>query len=86
MLGIVFLLLFYLVAPFLINYACYKSSLLQKLGSVLIAYAVGLVMGNIGIFPEASPVMLELITNKDIKLNQDIVESYFAAGTISEDD
>ena len=84
--GIVFLLFFYLLAPFLINYLCYKSSLLQKLGSVLIAYVFGLVLGNIGIFQEASTAMVELVAREGSRLTSDMVSNLFQGGTLTEED
>ncbi|MEJ2595049.1 MAG: DUF819 family protein [bacterium] len=84
--GIAFLLLFYLLVPAGINYLSYKSSIAKKIGTVLIAYAIGLIVGNIGLFPEASQTMLELVTNKDIKLTHDLVDQYHIEGTITDDD
>jgi uncharacterized membrane protein len=84
--GIVLLLLFYLLTPFLVNYLSYKSSVLKKVGTVLMAYTIGLILGNIGLFPEPGLVMMELITDKDIKLTNELVNGYYQSGTISEDD
>lgn len=84
--GIALLVLFYLSLPFLINYLNFKSSLVQKVGTVLIAYLIGIILGNIGVFPEASHAMMELVTNKDISLNQKLVDSYYSQGLIVEDD
>lgn len=79
-------MLFYLTVPFLINYLSFKSSVAQKVGTVLIAYLVGLILGNIGIFPEASQPMMELVTNKDIKLTNQLVDSFYSQGLILDDD
>ncbi len=84
--GIVILLLFYLLTPFFINYLCFKSSVLQKLGAVLIAYLFGLILGNIGVFPEASQAMMELIANRNIQLTPDLVNEFHQDGTLTEDD
>lgn len=84
--GIAGLLLFYLLIPFFINYLSFKYSIVQKVGTVLIAYLIGLILGNIGIFPEASQAMMELITNKDIKLTRVLVDNLFAEGTLTPDD
>lgn len=86
MLSIIALILFYLLAPLLINYLCYKYSFVQKMGAVVVAYLIGLVLGNIGIMPEASQAMVELTTNKNIILTNKYVQELFARGTVTEDD
>lgn len=80
------LILFYLLGPLLINYLCFKYRLLQKIGAVVIAYAFGLLLGNSGIFPEASYTMIELIANKNINLTDKYVQELHAAGTITAND
>jgi uncharacterized membrane protein len=84
--GIAFLVLFYLIVPAFINYLSFKFSIAQKVGTVLIAYLIGLIIGNIGIFPEASQAMMELVTNKDVKLTHELIDNLFARGEIFEDD
>lgn len=84
--GIAILLLFYIIAPAFINYLSFKSSWAQKIGTVLIAYLVGLILGNIGIFPEASQEMMEFVTNKDIKLTRDFIEEMYLQGRIVAED
>ncbi len=86
LMGIALLLLFYIVTPFIINYLCYKSSLLRKMGAIMIAYVIGLLVGNIGLLPEASHAMIELTTNKEIKLTKDLIYDLFAAGSLNEID
>ena len=44
-------LIFYLVFPALIIYACIRYPLLDKIGMIIICYGVGLVLGNINILP-----------------------------------
>lgn len=83
LIGLVFLFLF---IPALINYLCFKSAFLQKVGAVVIAYGFGLLIGNIGIIPESSPAMLALITDKSIILTNKYVQELFAAGSITEND
>ncbi len=56
------------------------------MGAVVVAYLIGLILGNIGIMPEASQAMVELTTNKNIILNNKYVQELFAAGTITADD
>jgi uncharacterized membrane protein len=44
--------LFYLLAPALIIYLAYTIDSVSKLGTIVVAYALGLVIGNIGVLPE----------------------------------
>ncbi len=46
------LILFYFAFPVLVIYLCMKFSWLDKIGAILINYAVGLVIGNLGILPD----------------------------------
>jgi len=80
------LILLYLLFPLLINYLCFKSDFLRKVGAVVLAYGFGLLIGNVGIFPESSQTMLELITDKSNVLTAKHVQELFAAGSITEND
>jgi uncharacterized membrane protein len=51
---IVLLILFYFTFPLLIIYLCKKWSFLQKLGTIVLAYLFGLLLGTSGIFPDGS--------------------------------
>lgn len=48
------LVLFYLIAPVFLIFLSQKYKPLKKLGAVVLAYALGLVFGNIGILPTPS--------------------------------
>lgn len=86
MLASIALILFYLLTPLLINYLCYRYTLLHKAGPVVLAYTIGLLLGNSGILPEASQAMMELTTNKSIILTNKYVQELFQAGTLTADD
>ncbi len=60
-LRILALVLFYVITPIIILHLCHKIPYLNKLGSVIIAYIIGLVLGNIGILPSLGPVLNEII-------------------------
>ncbi|HSW36585.1 MAG TPA: DUF819 family protein, partial [Candidatus Limnocylindrales bacterium] len=47
-----FWIAFFVLVPALVIYLCHKFSALNKLGPVIICYAVGILVGNIGILPE----------------------------------
>jgi uncharacterized membrane protein len=44
--------LFFVLFPAMVVYLCHKFPVLNKLGAVIICYAVGLIIGNVGILPE----------------------------------
>ncbi|MBA4322383.1 MAG: hypothetical protein C0408_06140, partial [Odoribacter sp.] len=52
MVMMIFLILFYLTFPLVIIYLCKRWSLLKKLGSIVLAYGFGLIIGSIGILPK----------------------------------
>jgi uncharacterized membrane protein len=54
MVKLIILILFYLFFPLLIIYLCKKWSLLKKLGSIVLAYGFGLLIGSSGLFPQGS--------------------------------
>jgi len=86
MFSTIVLILFYLLVPLLINFLCYKSNFLKKVGAVVIAYGFGLLLGNIGLIAESSQTMLELITNKNITLTNKYIQELFANGVITDND
>ena len=64
----VFLVLFYVFFPMAILYLCRKFPMVNKLGSVVIAYGVGLIIGNTGILPESSEAIQNMLTTITIPL------------------
>jgi len=54
MIKLILLVIFYLTFPLLIIYLCKKWTFLEKLGSIVIAYAFGLLIGSTGVFPKGS--------------------------------
>lgn len=64
----VLLILFYLFVPAIILYACKKSSLAKKLGSIVIAYAVGILLGLSGLLPENSYEIQDLVSSASIPI------------------
>lgn len=51
MIKIVLLVLFYVFTPLFILHLCHKYRFVNKLGAIVIAYAVGFVLGNLGVLP-----------------------------------
>jgi len=62
------LIIFYVFFPMFILYLCRKFPMVNKLGSVLLAYGAGLLIGNIGILPEGSRAVQDLLTMITIPL------------------
>jgi len=48
----ILLILFYILFPVLVLYLSNKYEIIRKIGPVIICYATGLIIGNIGILPE----------------------------------
>jgi uncharacterized membrane protein len=68
MAGTLTLYLFFVLTPVLIIYLAGKVPFLNKLGSVVIAYILGLIIGNIGILPEGASVHQNLLVTLTIPL------------------
>ena len=67
-LAVVIMVLFYVLFPVLVIYACQKSPFIDKLGAVIICYIVGIIIGNVGILPEGSFGVLDLMTTITVPL------------------
>lgn len=74
---IISLLIFYLLIPLIINYMVYKSSFLRRLGAIMIAYGIGLIIGNMGMFPQPSKTMVELVNHKEVVLTEELVNEVY---------
>ena len=48
----IFWALFFVLFPVLVIYLCQRFSFLNRLGSVVICYAIGILIGNINVLPE----------------------------------
>jgi len=68
MVGIILLVLFYVLSPVLILYLDHRFSFVNKIGAVVVAYVLGFVVGNLGIMPEGSHEVQEVITMITIPL------------------
>ena len=81
----ILLILFYFLTPILLIYLCHKSSTLNKIGAVVLAYAVGLIVGNIRIIPRGSEAYKELLSGK-VALPSGELNEYFNQGIINSQD
>lgn len=85
MLKILILVVFYLFFPLVIIWLCRKWSLFKKLGSIVVAYGVGLILGNIGILPSGSSEYMMLQEGR-AAIPADEIEAHFEQGRLDESD
>ncbi|MGQ8335195.1 DUF819 family protein [Sunxiuqinia sp. A32] len=79
------LVLFYFAFPVLIIYLTHISKTINKIGAVVMAYAIGLLIGNIGILPRPSAALRELLLGK-ASMPVDQIQQYINQGLITEND
>lgn len=79
------LILFYLLTPVLLIYLSHVSKTFNKIGAVVMAYAIGLLAGNIGLFPRASSAFKAILAGNPSVPREELL-GYMAAGKISESD
>jgi len=79
------LIIFYLIAPVLLIYICKICKTLKRIGSVVLAYALGLLVGNIGILPSPGDRFRELLGSRTV-MPYDELMRYFGAGELTETD
>ena len=71
MFRIYILIVIYIFTPALIIYLTEKNSIANRIGTVIIAYLLGLILGHIGLIPLPSDFFYELYdTNKKLTLSQ----------------
>ncbi|MCX6326263.1 MAG: DUF819 family protein [Bacteroidia bacterium] len=85
MINIILLVLFYFTFPLVIIYMCKRWSVLKKLGSIVLAYGFGLIVGSIGILPQGSDTYRLALQGK-AALPKPEMEALLASGTISQGD
>ncbi len=85
MIKIVILVIFYFTFPLVIIQMCKRWSPLKKLGSIVLAYAFGLIFGSIGIFPHGSDAYNFALQGR-ASVPKTEMETLLASGTISQDD
>jgi uncharacterized membrane protein len=82
---IVILIFVYFTFPLVIIYMCRRWSFFKKLGSIVLAYGFGLLLGSSGILPRGSDSYHLALQGKPA-LPKTEVQSLLASGTISDDD
>ena len=79
MIKLILLALFYFLFPLVIIFLCRKWSFLQKFGTIVLAYAFGLIMGTAGIIPRGSEGF-KLALQNEASLSKPVLETLIAEG------
>jgi uncharacterized membrane protein len=79
MITTILLVLFYLLFPLVIIFLCKKWSLLQKFGTIVLAYLFGLIIGTAGVFPKGSEGYRLALQNEP-SLKRPVLEALIAEG------
>ena len=82
---IILLILFYFTFPLVIIFLCKKISILKKLGSIVLAYGFGLILGSIGILPHGSDAY-RLVLQGRATLPDMELQALLDSGTIKQED
>jgi len=85
MVKIALLVLFYLAFPLVIIFLCNKWSFLKKIGSIVLAYAFGLIFGSIGLLPTGSEGYLGALEGRTVIPTTEI-QTLYETGKITEED
>lgn len=85
MVYILLLLLFYFAFPLVIIFMCRRWSFFKKVGSIVLAYAFGLVLGSTGIIPKGSDAYNFALQGR-ISIPKPEMELLVANGTLSDGD
>jgi uncharacterized membrane protein len=85
MIKLLLFVILYITFPLVIIYLCKRWSVLKKLGSIVLAYGFGLILGSIGILPKGSGAY-ELALQGELSLPKVQIERLVQSGTITEND
>lgn len=85
MIKMILLALFYFLFPLVIIFLCRKWTFLQKFGTIVLAYAFGLVIGTAGILPQGSEGFKYALQNEP-SLSKQVLEALIADGKAVPDD
>ncbi len=85
MIILILLALFYFTFPLLIIYMCRKWSFLKKLGTIVLAYGFGLIIGTAGILPRGSDGYRFALQGESL-LKKTVLETLISEGKAVPDD
>jgi uncharacterized membrane protein len=87
MTSLVLLILFYILFPVFLIWLTMKFSVLKKIGAVVLAYAVGILIANVGILPKGSDAYRAETIGKDRPIiPTEEIASLVDAGTLNQRD
>jgi uncharacterized membrane protein len=67
--AIVLLVLFFILYPVLVLYLCNRYPTVDKIGAVILCYAAGILIGNVGLLPEGGAKTVNLVMTIAIPLS-----------------
>jgi len=79
MIKMILLALFYFFFPLIIIFLCKRWTFLQKFGTIVLAYAFGLLIGTAGILPQGSEGFKFALQNEP-SLSKPVLEALIAEG------
>jgi len=68
MISTIILVLFYIFSPLALLYLCHNYTFIKKIGAVIMAYALGLVLGSSGLLPDGALQIQDIINTVTIPL------------------
>ncbi len=81
------LIVIYLLLPVLLIYSTHAWSALRRIGAVVLAYGVGLFLGNIGLLPKASEAYQNLRASAGTAaLSSNVLEEQLVSGNLEQTD
>ncbi|MCU0462251.1 MAG: DUF819 family protein [Bacteroidales bacterium] len=87
MLNLIILIVFYITFPVFLIWLTTKSKLCKKIGAIVLAYAIGIIIANIGILPRGSNAFRNETVGKDRPfIPKTEVAELVAAGTLTDRD
>jgi len=87
MLNLIILIMLYITLPVILIWLTTKFAFCKKLGAVVLAYALGIIIANIGILPKASEAFLkETVAKERPYIPKTEAAEMLAAGTLTEKD
>ena len=87
MFNLIILIVFYVTFPVFLIWLTTKSRFCKKIGAIVLAYAIGIIIANIGILPKGSEAFREQTIGKDRAfIPKSEVTELVASGVLSEKD
>lgn len=85
MIKLILLILFYILFPIVLIWLTAKSSVIKKVGTIVLAYAIGIIIGNVGILPKGSDTFRDALHGRSFIPKSEIGE-LVTTGALSERD